>query len=113
MKELPRRKIRFNVWRDPTPKPVDYLSPHCASGNCNYCAERRRRKRQAATDAANAEAAKRPEMFWDSPIFPGTKWDLGPSAPSSWKQTYVKPPPGPHAGDVLGYWPAKPWTDKR
>lgn len=106
---LNRRKIKFNVWRDPTPKPVDYLSPHCQNGACSWCKERARRKREAATRALQAIADARPGMFfWDSKIERGTKNDLGPSAPDAWKQTYVKPAPGsPAVGDVLGFWPPK------
>ena len=88
------RKIKFNAWRDPSPKPLDYLSPHCQSGTCKFCSERARRKREAATRAL--EATLQPGMFWDSKTG-GHQEQLGPSAPDAWKQTYVKP-------DILGYW---------
>ncbi len=84
------------AWRDPQPKPVDYLSPHCASGDCKWCAERRRRKQAQATAALQASLA--PGMFWDSKVG-GHQEQLGPSSPDSWKRTYVK------GLDVLGYWP--------
>lgn len=84
----PRR--RFNTWRDPVPKPPDYLSPHCSSGQCQYCRGRRAARHRAEQEAR--AAAQAPSMFWDTPLFPGTKWDLGPSAPSSRIQTFVKPP---------------------
>ena len=102
-----RRKINFNVWRDPqarTGQDLDYLSPHCQNAACSWCKERARRKRAAATAAL--EATMQPGMFWDRKIG-GHQEQLGPSAPDAWKQTYVKPAPGPHVGDVLGYWPKK------
>ena len=85
-----RTKIKLNVWRDPMPilKSEDYASPHCSSGACAWCTERRARKARQA--AAAREAAAAPSMFWESKIFPGTKWDLGPSAPDAWKKTYVR-----------------------
>ena len=80
----------------------NWMSPHCQSGNCAYCAERRRRKREAATRALQALADARPGMFfWDSKIERGTKNDLGPSSPDAWKQTYVK---GKDPRDIFGFW---------
>lgn len=81
-----RRKIY--AWRDPTPKPADYSSPGCRTGNCKYCRGRREAARRY--DAAKLEASLSPGMFWDSQIFPGTKWDLGPSGPDRWIKTGVK-----------------------
>lgn len=93
------RRIKFNAWRDPaTIKAAqegrDWLSPHCTSGTCSWCAERRRRKQRAATEALEARTA--PGVFWDSKTG-GHQEQLGPSAPDAWKKTYVKP-------DILGYW---------
>ncbi len=95
-----RRKLKFNVWRDPVPKPVDYLSPHCTNANCSWCKERARRKREAATRAL--EATLQPGMFWDRKTGTGQE-HLGPPG----LRSYVKSaePGGP--GDVLGFWPPK------
>lgn len=90
-----RRKV--NTWRDPAPKPEGYLSPHCTSGTCKWCSERRARAARARTAAL--EAATAPRMFWDRQIDRGQE-QLGPSAPDAWKQTYV----GRDPRDVLGYW---------
>lgn len=99
-----RRKIR-NV--GPTQevsarrKDLDYLSPHCANGNCNWCRERARRKREAATKALEASAACAPGMFWDRPITRGRPEDqqLGPST------LWAKPAGGRRLiMDVLGFW---------
>jgi len=85
------KKIRFNVWNlalnSDRPKPIDYDSPHCASGQCGWCAGRRRQARQAATQVL--EASTRPGMFWESKIG-GHQEKLGPSAPNSWLATFVK-----------------------
>ena len=87
-----RRKIKFNVWRDPeTIKKAqegrEWMSPHCTSGNCKWCTERRARKQRSATMAL--EAALAPGMFWDSKIG-GHQEQLGPSAPDHWLETGVK-----------------------
>lgn len=73
--------------RDVLTKAPDYLSPHCAAGNCKYCRGRREAAKRAATAAREAAAA--PGMFWDSKIDRGQE-QLGPSAPSSWIQSFVK-----------------------
>ena len=91
------RKVKFNAWKDPETLRAaregrEWLSPHCTSGTCKWCAERRRRRQAAATRAL--EAATAPGMFWTSKIDRGQD-QLGPSAPDAWKQTYVT--------DVLGY----------
>lgn len=70
-----------------TPKPPDYMSPHCTSGNCKYCRGRREAARRAAT--ARLEAAAAPGMFWDRKIG-GHQEQLGPSAPDAWIQTFVR-----------------------
>ncbi len=98
MRELPRRKIKFNAWKDPVSKSVNYLSPHCSKSSCSWCKERRARKQRAATAALEAAAA--PGMFWDSKVG-GHQEQLGPSAPDAWLRTYVKPT----GIDVLNYWP--------
>ena len=64
---------------------LDYLSPHCAHGNCKWCKERRRR--------AQVRAQTPPDgAFWDSKITRGYQSDEGPR--------------GGGPIDVLGYWPA-------
>lgn len=83
-------KRKVYAWRDPLPKVPDYLSPHCSSGNCKYCRGRREAARRAATEARAAAAA--PGMFdspWDTKIG-GVQEQLGPSAPSSWINQFVK-----------------------
>ena len=82
-----RRKVY--AWRDPLPKPPDYLSPHCASGNCKYYRGRREQVKRARTAALEAAAA--PGMFdpWNQKIG-GVQEQLGPSAPDAWIQTGVK-----------------------
>lgn len=90
---MSRRKIKLNVWRDPVPKEPGYLSPHCTSGTCKWCAERRRRAKARAT--AELEAKTAPGMFWDRTIDRGQE-QLGPSAPDAWIHTHVK--------DIFGFW---------
>ena len=40
-------------------------------------------------DSMKVKAASNGYNFWNSKIFPGTKWDLGPSSPDAWIQTHV------------------------
>lgn len=78
---------------------LDYLSPHCQNANCNWCRERARRKKEAATRAL--EAAIQPNMFWERPITRGNPEDqqLGPST------LWAKPAEGRRLiMDVLGFW---------
>jgi len=82
---MTRRKVY--AWRDPMPKPPDYLSPDCAHGHCQVC--RGRRAAAARYRTAQAEAAAAPGMFWDRKIG-GHQEQLGPSAPDFWKKTFVK-----------------------
>ncbi len=92
---MTRRKIKLNVWRDPQPKAIDYLSPHCTSGNCKWCTTRRRRAKDAATRAQQATVDALPGIFWDSKTG-GHQERLGSSAPDAVKPSYVV--------DPLGYW---------
>ena len=79
------RKIR--AWRDPMPKPPDYLSPHCSTGNCRWCTNRRAQAERYRIAVERAKAG--PFMFWDTKTG-GHQEQLGPSAPDRWLTTYVK-----------------------
>ncbi len=57
---------------------TNYLSPHCTSGNCNFCTERRRRK--AEQESLARQAANPCVSPWETKI-------------------------GNSAGDIFGYWP--------
>lgn len=99
---LNRKKIHaVNPWRDPpsSRKDLDYLSPHCQNAACNWCRERARRKKEAATAAL--EATLSPGLFWESKITRGNESDqqLGPST------LWAKPAEGRRLiMDVLGFW---------
>ncbi len=69
----------MGTWEEDRTRDPNYLSPHCASGACNFC--RTRRERRRAQSIRDAIALAKPSTrfdYWNAPARPSPYTEFGP-----------------------------------